>query len=139
MPRCTVACPHALATWRVHMHWPRGVCARLDAERVDPHAERALLAAVASVVVGQLGEELELRLIGRVEAGARVEQRGDEGEVELLVAAHDVHRLHGELGAETLALAHDVRRAARAVVVAEHVRVCDPLRVDLLEEVAVHV
>ena len=48
----------------------------LDAERVDPHAEGALLAVVL-VVVGQLD-------VHGLEAGARVEERGTEAEVELL-------------------------------------------------------
>ena len=63
----------------------------LEAERVDPHAEGAFLARVALVLLGQLFEELRrLRLVGRLEAGARVEQRRHESEIQLLAASHDI-------------------------------------------------
>mmetsp|Transcript_14839 Transcript_14839/g.35055 ORF Transcript_14839/g.35055 Transcript_14839/m.35055 type:complete len:202 (-) Transcript_14839:134-739(-) len=107
----------------------------LDAERVDPHAEGALLSRVAAVVVGQLGEQRQVLLIRRLEAGARVEEGGAEAEVELLVGLDDVGGADAELGGEPRTLLDDVRGALELVrAAAQDVGVALALRVDLLEQ-----
>mmetsp|Transcript_50019 Transcript_50019/g.130284 ORF Transcript_50019/g.130284 Transcript_50019/m.130284 type:complete len:289 (+) Transcript_50019:741-1607(+) len=111
----------------------------LEAKRIDPHAERALLPSVALVVISRkLGHQLgDLFLLGRLEGGARVEQRRDECEVELVVATHDVRRLHRELCAEPRPLRRDVRRALGQVSLREDGGVAALLGIDLLQEVGV--
>ena len=76
---------------------------RVDAERVDPHLEGALLARPLGVLLSdEPGEQVGGRRaalvpVGRREAGQLVEDGGEEAHVELLVALDDVVGLDLEL------------------------------------------
>mmetsp|Transcript_28203 Transcript_28203/g.68508 ORF Transcript_28203/g.68508 Transcript_28203/m.68508 type:complete len:650 (-) Transcript_28203:110-2059(-) len=86
----------------------------VEAERVDPHAEGALLAVGLGVLLKPhrvLGEARRHVGVAAVEAGEGVEDGGEEAHVELLVALDHVGRLDAELvDAERLGRVEDELR-----------------------------
>lgn len=73
-------------------------------------------------------------LLGRVEAGARVEERRAEAQVELLVGLDDVVRCDLELGPDARAVVGHVRGALQQLARLQDARVALLGGVDLLQQ-----